>query len=80
MDDIYNGYWLRTDANTGAGQARQILDYAGSTKVATVRQWETNPANDTTFTVGFVQSQAVNAFRLDAAISGISGVAGMVLP
>jgi hypothetical protein len=63
-DDIYNGYWIRTDGGTGAGQARQILDYNGSNKQATVRQWETNPSNDTTFTVGFVQSQAVNALSV----------------
>lgn len=72
LDDIYNGMYIRTTGGTGTGQARQILDYVGSTRVATVRQWETNPSSDTTYEVGPIQSQSVNASRLDASIAAIS--------
>jgi hypothetical protein len=52
-DDFYNGMIVRTDDHTGVGQARLITDYDGSTKVATISpNWETNPSNDTDFTIG----------------------------
>jgi hypothetical protein len=44
VDDYYNGCIIYLDADTGAGQARRVLDYDGGTKVATVAgTWETNP-------------------------------------
>jgi hypothetical protein len=44
VDDYYNGCIIFLDADTGAGQARRVLDYAGDTKVATVAgTWQTNP-------------------------------------
>ncbi len=45
-DDFYNNYYITIVEGTGAGQIRQITDYVGSTKVATVATWTTNP--DTT--------------------------------
>lgn len=42
-DDAYNGKIIEITAGTGAGQSKTIADYAGSTKIATVTAWETNP-------------------------------------
>ena len=39
-DDIYNGNLITLTANTGVGQTRKIIDYVGSTKVATLdKNW-----------------------------------------
>lgn len=52
VDDFYNGDKARIVGGTGVGQERQIIDYVGSTKVATVyiagppvqgAQWATTP-------------------------------------
>jgi hypothetical protein len=42
-DDFYNNMWIRITSGTGIGQSRKITDYVGSTKVATVATWTTNP-------------------------------------
>jgi hypothetical protein len=44
VDDFYNNCTVMTTSGTGASQARKILDYVGSTRVATVRAWVTTPA------------------------------------
>jgi len=36
VDDAYNGYILAITSGTGIGQTRDIVDYVGSTKIATV--------------------------------------------
>jgi hypothetical protein len=47
VDDIYNGQSIRILSGTGDDQIRTIVDYNGTTKVATIdRAWVTNP--DTT--------------------------------
>lgn len=51
VDDFYNGAIIFTDGGTGPGQARRILDYVGSTRVATVATWETNPDVTTTYDI-----------------------------
>jgi hypothetical protein len=59
VDDYFVGCIVKTTGGTGGGgtggannQARVITDYVGSTKVATVvPNWETNPANDTTYEI-----------------------------
>lgn len=44
VDDYYVGMVVRLTSGTGANQARQIIRYSGTTKVATVnRVWTTNP-------------------------------------
>ena len=59
-DDFYNGCKVRIVSGTGAGQERQIVDYVGSTKVATIysagppaqgSQWVTNPDNTSVFEI-----------------------------
>lgn len=44
VDNYYNHQVVQITSGTGAGQARIIVGYVGSTKVATVsRSWATNP-------------------------------------
>lgn len=43
IDDAYNDLYIAIVAGTGSGQIRQITDYVGGTKVATVATWTTNP-------------------------------------
>lgn len=50
-DDIYNYDLIVLTGGTGAGQARYITDYVGSTKVATVASWQTNPSSDSVFLI-----------------------------
>lgn len=42
-NDYYNGYKIYIISGTGSGQTRTITDYAGSTRMATVSTWTTNP-------------------------------------
>jgi hypothetical protein len=51
VDDFYNNNLVHITAGTGALQARVITDYVGSTKVATVNTWATNPASDSVFQI-----------------------------
>lgn len=51
-DDFYNDQLVRIVGGTGAGQARLISDYVGSTKVASVvPNWATNPDSTSIFQV-----------------------------
>lgn len=51
-DDFYNNNLVHITAGTGAGQARFIEDYTGSSKVATVSpNWVTTPDNTSVFVV-----------------------------
>jgi len=50
-DDYYNNMWIRITAGTGVGQSRKITDYVGSTKVATVATWTTNPSTDSVYEI-----------------------------
>lgn len=61
VDDFYNGDTVYISSGTGAGQVRQIVDYVGATKVATVysagppvqgAQWVTAPDATSVFVVG----------------------------
>lgn len=51
LEDIFNGWEVRIDAGTGAGQTRKITLYAGSSKTATVSTWTTNPDNTSRYTL-----------------------------
>lgn len=51
-NDYYNGSLIMIVSGTGAGQARVITDYVGSTQVATVnKSWATNPASGSVFII-----------------------------
>lgn len=55
VNDFYNGCFVNITNNTPSnvlGQARRIIDYVGSTKVATIEgQWGTNPSSSSTFEI-----------------------------
>ena len=55
LDDYYNGCYINITNNDPAnalGQARKIIDYVASTKVATVGSaWGTNPSSASTFEI-----------------------------
>lgn len=50
-DDFYNDKVLLIVGGTGAGQARQITDYVGATKTATVPAWGTTPDNTSKYII-----------------------------
>jgi hypothetical protein len=51
-NDLYNGAVLVLTGGTGAGQCNGIIDYVGSTKVATLaRTWAVTPDATTTFSI-----------------------------
>lgn len=64
-DDLYNGLLIQIVSGTGAGQARVITDYVGSTKVASIEpNWTTNPDATSVFRVlafAYVPGLAVTA-------------------
>lgn len=51
VNDFYTNCLVRLTGGTGAGQARFITAYDGTTKVATVVTWQTNPDNTSTFAI-----------------------------
>ncbi|HQL55197.1 MAG TPA: hypothetical protein PLQ87_10865, partial [Phycisphaerae bacterium] len=84
VDDYYNGCYIRTTGGTGGGgsggannQARRIVDYVGSTRVATVAvAWETQPSSDTTYDIlvpdGWEQAQSVRTLLALPAVAAAS--------
>lgn len=51
-DDLYNYCIVRIIAGTGAGQSRQISDYNGTSKVATVGiAWAVQPSSDSVYQI-----------------------------
>lgn len=50
-DDIHNGSAIVLIGGTGVGQAREITDYAGSSKTATVATWTTTPDSTTKYVI-----------------------------
>lgn len=61
-DDYYNGYTIYISAGTGSGQKRVITDYDGTTKIATVENWNTSPDNTSTI---FITSTAQGVVTTD---------------
>ena len=52
LDDAYNGQLAFLRAGTGEDQVKEILDYNGTTKVATIRgTWGTNPDATTSYVI-----------------------------
>ena len=50
-DDKYNNFTIVLTGGTGSGQTKTITDYTGSTRVANVSSWSTNPDNTTTYEI-----------------------------
>lgn len=64
-------------SGTGSGQVRPILDYVGSTRVATITPaWVTTPDNTSVYLILPIAS-AVNAVAIDTDPTAAEGVAGM---
>jgi hypothetical protein len=74
-DDLYTLCNILTTGGTGAGQVRRIVEYVGSTKIATVdRPWATNPDSTTTFAVlPDSISRTSDVLRTATAQAGASG-------
>jgi parallel beta-helix repeat protein len=51
IDDMYNGLVIYITSGQGAGQSKTITNYVGSTKVATVSTWATNPNNTSIYEI-----------------------------
>ena len=59
---------------TGSGQIRTIVDYVGSTKVATVAAWTTNPAGDSVYEVmPTVTVTSTDGSNATARVSSVDG-------
>lgn len=63
VDDFYNALKIKITGGTGAGQIREITDYVGSTKVATVATWTTNPDSTSTYEIIVTDSTVAVAGR-----------------
>lgn len=50
-DALNNSYFVEIVSGTGAGASREITDYVGSTKTATVAAWEVTPDNTSVYRV-----------------------------
>lgn len=62
VDDYYNGALLVITSGPGVGQTRRIIDYVGSTKVATIdTAWITNPTSSSTFQIIGAASVALSS-------------------
>jgi hypothetical protein len=80
----YDPSVIRLSGGTGIGQARLIIDYNGTSKVAVVdRDWRTTPDNTTTYDIlaepnlqstneGLAQAGAANSITLNSEASAIS--------
>ena len=68
-DEIYTGLFVTVYSGTGAGQTRQITAYNGTTKVATVATWITNPASGSKFVLSAALEGAGGAPPTAAAIA-----------
>jgi hypothetical protein len=93
VDDFYNNQKIFITAGTGVGQGRIISDYVGSTKVATVPTWATNPSSDSVFvimpfgsipgasapTAGEVADAVWDELRADHLVSGSFGQVGALV-
>ena len=73
--DIFNGAKIYIISGTGAGQTREISDYNGTTKVATVAvNWGTNPDNTSVYRIVTQQSYVANAIGWGVQVSANAGL------
>ena len=70
-DDYYNDCWITITKGHGKGQIRQITDYVGATKVATVAAWSYPPGTGAWFKL-IEGKSALDAY----ALRGITLTAG----
>ena len=74
-DDYYNGATLEIARGTGAGQTRSIIDYVGSTKIATLdRAWATNPDTSSVYQItASIGPKLTTDIRTASDLEAISG-------
>jgi hypothetical protein len=77
IDDDYTGMYVGITSGTGAGQLRTVMNYVGSTKVASVEpDWGTTPDNTSVYAV----IDPINSINIrahgDDAVTGWAGEAG----
>lgn len=70
VNDFYTGQTIKLIGNTGSGQTRVISGYVGSTKVATVRTWATNPDSSTIYAIHSTDAPKINS-SLEVTVSGL---------
>jgi hypothetical protein len=62
-NDFYNGLFIEITSGTGSGQVKQITDYNGTSKEATVDSaWTTAPDNTSVYSIAVFKSAAVGQF------------------
>jgi len=77
VSDLYNGSVVEIIRGTGAGQARTVTDYVGSTQVATVdRSWFVNPDTTSVYTVDGIGIQHGTDIMAKVNVSQINAIAG----
>lgn len=68
-NDFYNYQIIAIVSGTGAGQSRQITDYNGSTKVATVDPgWTTTPSTDSNYVIKDLGIDAATTGQIAASV------------
>jgi len=75
VNDYYNGATLEIARGTGAGQTRSIIDYVGSSKIATIdRVWITNPDTSSVYQITApIGPKLTTAIRVAGDLEAISG-------
>jgi len=75
-DGLYDPAMILIVAGTGAGQNRMILNYVGSTKVATIdRAWRTNPDSTSVFSIYPID----NGFSVNEGLAAAGGASTITL-
>lgn len=59
IDNVYNGYWIKITTGTNSGQIRQIINYNGSQRIATLSSAWTNVNPNTGDTVNLYNSSYI---------------------
>jgi hypothetical protein len=77
VDDTYNTMSVYITSGTGNGQLRAITDYNGTTKVATVATWTTNP--DTTSVYEVMPSVSITTLEGSSATARVSSITAGVI-
>ncbi len=76
-DDVYNSMTVYISSGTGSGQIKVITDYVGSTKVATVSAWTTQP--DTTSVYEIMPAVSITTTEGTGAAARCSSVVGGII-
>ena len=64
LDDFYNAATIAITSGTGSGQSKTITDYVGSTKVATVSTWTTNPDSSSVYTISTLEADKLCVYNI----------------